>query len=155
MLTRQKYTRLRKNSSWQGITLKANVFNIILWDVLNYNKKTGRFGSFSHVGRSPLPPFGNFGLLIPFFFAILWQSHGSGRRKKRACKKEEETGYPIFWEGMQKRIRRKGFPILWESWLIGPRLFRPEPYSACVSSRLCEFSFIVQGVPYLEIATRT
>ena len=24
-------------------------------------------------------------------------------------------------------------------WLIGPKLFRPEPYPACVSSKLCEF----------------
>ena len=26
-------------------------------------------------------------------------------------------------------------------WLIGPKLFRPEAYPACVSSKLCEFIF--------------
>ena len=26
-----------------------------------------------------------------------------------------------------------------ESWLIGPKLFRPEAYPTCVSSKLCEF----------------
>ena len=31
-------------------------------------------------------------------------------------------------------------------WLIGPKLFRPEPYPpTCVSSKLCKFIYILDG----------
>ena len=32
-------------------------------------------------------------------------------------------------------------------WLIGPKLFRPEPYPpTCVSSKFCEFIYILDGI---------
>ena len=39
--------------------------------------------------------------------------------------------------------KKKGYPIWWESWSRGlvnwPKLFQPEAYPPCVSSKLCEF----------------
>ena len=41
-----------------------------------------------------------------------------------------------------KKKKEKGYPIWWEShrgWLIAHKLFEPEAYPTCVSSKLCEF----------------
>ena len=33
-------------------------------------------------------------------------------------------------------------------WLIGPKLFRPEPYLICVSSEICEF---IKRKPFAKV----
>ena len=39
----------------------------------------------------------------------------------------------------KKRGTQFGERVGHRGWLIGPKLFRPEPYPTCVSSKLCEF----------------
>ena len=58
------------------------------------------------------------------------------KEEKRSRKKEEEKGHDISQQKIQfgKRVGRG-------SWLIGPKLFRPDAYPTCVSSKLCEFIF--------------
>ena len=65
------------------------------------------------------------------------------RRRRVPNLARRKKGTQFGERGMQKRKRRKGTQfgerVGHGDWLIGPKLFRPEAYPTCVSSKLCEF----------------
>ena len=60
---------------------------------------------------------------------------------RKVCELTLETGMEMFYIDIDISMEIQfGERVGHGGWLIGPKLFRPEAYPVCASSRLCDFA---------------
>ena len=69
---------------------------------------------------------------------------------RKVCELTLETGMEMFYIDIDISMEIQfGERVGHGGWLIGPKLFRPEAYPACASSKLCEFiKLCVEEIPW-------